>query len=175
MKAKNKPLVLVVMGSDSDWPVLRNAADTLDQFGVPCEVKVCSAHRTPDEAAALSSGAAARGIKVIIASAGMAAHLAGVLAAHTNLPVLGVPMKGGALDGLDALLATVQMPGGVPVGTFALGRAGAVNAALMAVQILALQDAGLRRKLVAHKRRMRENVEKANQKIATERLEKGHA
>lgn len=172
MKTKIKPLVLVVMGSDSDWSILHHTADTLDQFGVPCEVHVCSAHRTPDAAAALSSGASARGIKVIIASAGMAAHLAGVFAAHTNLPVLGVPMKGGPMDGLDALLATVQMPGGVPVGTFALGRAGAVNSALMAVQILALQDAGLRRKLVAHKRRMKENVEKANQKITAERLEK---
>ena len=110
-----------------------------------------SAHRTPDKAAAFSKKAASRGLKVIIAAAGSAAHLAGVIAAHTTLPVLGVPLKGGAMDGMDSLLATVQMPSGIPVGTLALGKAGAINAALLAVQILALSDTSLRRKMVQHK------------------------
>lgn len=157
--------VAVVMGSDSDWDVMSESIKTLKSFGVSCEAQVMSAHRTPDRAAAFSKSAAAQGIKVIIAAAGSAAHLAGVLAAHTTLPVLGVPMKGGALDGLDALLSTVQMPGGIPVGTLALGKAGAVNAALLAVEILALSDAGLQKKLAEHKKSMQEKVEAGNRRI----------
>ncbi|MCX7010793.1 MAG: 5-(carboxyamino)imidazole ribonucleotide mutase, partial [Kiritimatiellaeota bacterium] len=149
--SNDKPVVAVVMGSDSDWETVAHAAETLKKFGVPFEVRVCSAHRTPDAAAEFAKGAEARGLKVIIAAAGSAAHLAGVLAAHTTLPVIGVPMKGGALDGLDALLATVQMPAGIAVATVALGKAGTVNAALLAVQILALADPALQAKFAAHK------------------------
>ena len=165
---KSKVQVAVIMGSQSDWPVVKNAVETLQDFGVGCDVRVMSAHRTPDEAADFASKAAGRGVKVIIASAGMAAHLAGVIAAHTTLPVIGVPMKGGAMDGLDALLATVQMPAGVPVATVALGRAGAVNAALLAVQILALSNVGLRRKFQQHKQSMARKVRAANRKIQKE-------
>ncbi len=157
--------VSVIMGSDSDWDVMNESIKTLKSFGVACEAHVMSAHRTPDRAAAFAKSAAAQGVKVIIAAAGSAAHLAGVLAAHTTLPVLGVPMKGGALDGLDALLSTVQMPAGIPVGTLALGKAGAVNAALLAVQILALGDAGLQKKLEAHKQSLQEKVDAGNRRI----------
>jgi len=143
----NAPLVAVIMGSESDWDTMRHAHETLDRFGVPHECRVMSAHRTPDLATEYAKGAEERGLKVIIAGAGGAAHLAGVVAAHTPLPVLGVPMMGWALNGLDALLATVQMPGGVPVGTLAIGKAGAKNAALFAVRILALGDASLREEL----------------------------
>ena len=130
------PLVGVVMGSQSDWSTMSHAVDTLDALGIPCEVRVLSAHRTPDESAEFAATAEERGLELIIAAAGGAAHLAGVMASKTLLPVLGVPMKGWSLDGLDSLLSTVQMPRGVPVGTFAIGKAGAVNAALFAGQIL---------------------------------------
>jgi len=166
--SNGQPLVAILMGSDSDWETVANAAETLKKFGVPFEVRVCSAHRTPDAAAEFAKGAAARGLKVIIAAAGSAAHLGGVLAAHTTLPVIGVPMKGGALDGLDALLATVQMPAGIPVATVALGKAGAVNAALLAVQILALGDAALQAKFAAHKATLAKKVEEANQRLQAE-------
>lgn len=139
------------MGSKSDWDTMKHACDLLARFGVAHEKKVSSAHRTPAQSIELASSAEARGLKVIIAAAGGAAHLAGVIAAHTKLPVLGVPMKGWALDGLDALLSTVQMPGGIPVATFSIGKAGAVNAALFAVSILALEDAGLKAKLEAYR------------------------
>ena len=132
----SKPLVGVVMGSASDWDTMQHAVSTLEELGVPCEVRVLSAHRTPDASAEYAATAEERGLQVIIAAAGGAAHLAGVLASKTILPVLGVPMKGWALDGLDSLLSTVQMPRGVPVGTLAIGKAGAVNAALFATQIL---------------------------------------
>lgn len=158
-----------MMGSDSDWPVMQETVKTLDGFGVASHVEVLSAHRTPGRAAEFSSGAAAAGVKVIIAAAGSAAHLAGVMAAHTSLPVIGVPMKGGTLDGLDALLATVQMPAGIPVATVALGKAGAVNAALLAVQILALGDAKLGAKLAAHKETMKRKVAEANRRLAAGR------
>ena len=157
--------VAVIMGSDSDWDVMSESIKTLRSFGVKCEAQVMSAHRTPDRAAAFARSAAAQGVKVIIAAAGSAAHLAGVLAAHTTLPVLGVPMKGGALDGLDALLSTVQMPAGIPVGTLALGKAGAVNAALLAVQILALGDANLQKRLEEHKKSLQEKVDAGNRRI----------
>jgi 5-(carboxyamino)imidazole ribonucleotide mutase len=142
-----KPLVAVIMGSKSDWEVMRAASDTLHDFGVAHESRVLSAHRTPELAAEFASGAEGRGLEVIIAGAGGAAHLAGVTAAYTTLPVLGVPMESQSLKGLDSLLSTVQMPGGVPVGTLAIGRAGAKNAALLAIAILANHRPELRQKL----------------------------
>jgi 5-(carboxyamino)imidazole ribonucleotide mutase len=135
------------MGSQSDWETMKHAGQTLTDFGVPHESKVISAHRSPSLAAEFGSTAESRGVEVIIAAAGGAAHLAGVLAAHTTLPVLGVPMKSDALNGLDSLLATVQMPGGIPVGTLAIGKPGAINAALFAVAILANSRPELRQKL----------------------------
>jgi phosphoribosylaminoimidazole carboxylase PurE protein len=162
---KIKPAVGVVMGSDSDWPLLEPALKTLRDFGVPCEVEVMSAHRTPRRAAQYSTGAAGRGIKVIIAAAGGAAHLAGVIAAHTSLPVIGIPIKGGALDGLDSLLSTIQMPAGIPVATVALGSAGPVNAALLAVQILALANPALAAKLRLHKQSLKQKVIQGNRKV----------
>ena len=142
----SKPLVNILMGSKSDWEVMKNASDTLNQFGVAHECRVLSAHRTPHQTAEYVSGAEGRGVEVVIAAAGGAAHLAGVCAAHTLLPVLGVPMESKLL-GLDSLLSTAQMPGGIPVGTLAVGKAGAVNAALLAIAILALKDAELKKKL----------------------------
>jgi 5-(carboxyamino)imidazole ribonucleotide mutase len=145
--SKKPPLVGIVMGSDSDWPVMKTCAETLKQFGVAHEAKVLSAHRTPDAALDYASSAQSRGIKVLIGAAGGAAHLAGVLAAKTELPVLAVPMPSKHLQGLDSLLAMVQMPGGIPVATFAIGEAGAINAALFAVSMLALSDADMAKKL----------------------------
>ncbi|MDR2982225.1 MAG: 5-(carboxyamino)imidazole ribonucleotide mutase [Puniceicoccales bacterium] len=142
-----KPLVGIIMGSQSDWPVLENAAKTLADFGIPYEARVISAHRTPHIAFEYASTAEKRGLCCIIAGAGMAAHLAGVMAGLTQLPVLGVPMESPQLKGLDSLLSTVQMPGGVPVATFAIGKAGAVNAALFAVSMLALNDEFLKKAL----------------------------
>ena len=139
----------IVMGSASDLPVVRRAADTLKEFGVPCEVHVYSAHRTPAEAGAFARAARGNGFGAIIAAAGMAAHLAGAIAANTTLPVIGIPLKSKALDGVDALLSTVQMPSGIPVATVAID--GAVNAALLAVQILAVEDASLAAKLDEHR------------------------
>ena len=147
MAETTKPLVAVIMGSKSDWEVMRAASDTLQDFGVPHESRVLSAHRTPELAAEFASGAESRGLEVIIAGAGGAAHLAGVTAAYTTLPVLGVPMESQSLKGLDSLLSTVQMPGGVPVGTLAIGKGGAKNAALLAIAILANHRPELRQKL----------------------------
>src|SRR5215470_16253654 len=138
------PLVAVIMGSKSDWETMRHADETLTQFGVPHESKVMSAHRTPALTTEYTAEAEARGIEVIIAAAGGAAHLAGVVAAHTVLPVLGVPMESQALKGMDSLLSTVQMPAGIPVGTLAIGKPGAINAALLAVAILANKHAGVK-------------------------------
>jgi phosphoribosylaminoimidazole carboxylase PurE protein len=160
------PPVAIVMGSDSDWPVMKAAAETLAGFGVGCDVRVCSAHRTPADAAELAATAAERGVKVIIAAAGMAAHLAGAMAAHSTLPVIGVPLAGGALQGIDALLSTVQMPAGVPVATVGIGAAG--NAAILAVQILALCDKSLAAKLADEKRKMAEKVAARNAALAKE-------
>lgn len=140
-------LVGIVMGSDSDWPIMKAAAETLKAQGIPYEAKVLSAHRTPDAALDYAATAAERGIKVLIGAAGGAAHLAGVLAAKTQIPVLGVPMPSKHLMGLDSLLSMVQMPGGIPVATFAVGEAGAINAALFAISILALSDAATAEKL----------------------------
>jgi len=143
----SQSLVAVLMGSKSDWDTMRAAADTLQQFDVPHESHVMSAHRTPALASEFAATAESRGIEVIIAAAGGAAHLAGVIAAHTTLPVLGVPMKSDALNGLDSLLSTVQMPAGIPVGTLAIGKPGATNAALLAIAILANSRPALRKKL----------------------------
>ena len=163
----DKPLVGIIMGSDSDWSAMQRCVETLKHYGVPFEAHVMSAHRTPERAAAYAAQAEERGLKVLICAAGMAAHLAGVIAGHTTLPVIGVPMKGGAMDGLDALLATVQMPGGIPVATVALGNAGATNAAVLAVQMLALSDEGLRAKLHAQKAAMEAKVAEADAKLQT--------
>ena len=151
-------LVGIVMGSDSDWPIMRSCAETLAQFGVAYEARVLSAHRTPDAALDYAASAQKRGMKVLIGAAGGAAHLAGVLAAKTELPVLAVPMPSKHLQGLDSLLAMVQMPGGIPVATFAVGEAGAVNAALFAVAMLALGDAELAGELSAFRARQTEKV-----------------
>jgi len=161
----NEAKVGIVMGSDSDWPLVKKACETLDKFAVAYETRVISAHRTPEAAIEYSKTAEARGLKVIVAAAGGAAHLGGVLAAATVLPVIGIPVAGGALNGLDALYATVQMPGGVPVATVALGSAGPVNAALLAVQILGTADADLREKFRAHKEELKRKVEAANDRI----------
>ncbi len=145
----DKPLVGILLGSRSDWDTMKVASETLARFDVAHECRVLSAHRTPAATTSYVTAAEERGLEVLIAAAGMAAHLAGAVAAHTVLPVLGVPMEGGPLKGLDALLATVQMPGGVPVGTLAIGKAGATNAALLAVAILANKRPELREKLRA--------------------------
>ncbi len=158
MANRPSPLVGILMGSDSDLPVMQEAAKLLQEFDVPFEMHVASAHRTPERVTRYARSAAGRGLRVLIAGAGGAAHLAGVLAAHVILPVIGVPMEGGSLGGLDALLATVQMPGGVPVATVAIGRAGARNAALLAVEILALQSADLARKLTGYRQRLAADV-----------------
>jgi phosphoribosylaminoimidazole carboxylase PurE protein len=156
---RTKPVVGVVMGSDSDWPVMKETVALLNQLKVPNEVRVISAHRTPEEAAAFARGAERSGIRVIIAAAGGAAHLAGVLASHVTLPVIGVPLEGfSCLGGLDALLSTVQMPAGVPVATVAIGKAGARNAAILAAQILALSDAALAARLRSMRAEAKENV-----------------
>lgn len=167
---KERAMVGIVMGSDSDWPVIKACAETLKAFGVPFEVRVLSAHRTPEEAAAYARGAVKRGLCVLIAAAGGAAHLGGVLAAHTTLPLIGIPVKGGALNGLDALLATLQMPAGIPVATVTLGSAGPVNAAILAVQMLALRHRNLAAKLVRHKRALQAKVAKGDRAIQTDVL-----
>ena len=153
------PKVLLMMGSDTDLPTMQEAADILGNFDIPYEMRISSAHRSPVRTIALASEAADRGIKIIIAGAGMAAHLAGVVASKTILPVIGVPMPGGALNGLDALYATVQMPGGIPVATMAIGKAGAKNAALFAVQILALSDQHLASLLQQYRVEMDKDLE----------------
>ena len=156
-KAKT-PLVGILMGSDSDIPVMEEAFQALDSYGIAYEVHILSAHRSPEESAAYARGAANRGIRALIAGAGWAAHLAGVVAAHTILPVIGVPIDSSPLNGMDALLATVQMPPGIPVATMAIGKGGARNAALFAVQILALSDPALARALAETKEKMARDV-----------------
>lgn len=156
--AEETPLVGIVMGSQSDWPVMRHVAATLDALGIAQEARIISAHRTPKRAEVYASGARDRGLKVIIAGAGGAAHLAGVFAGLTPLPVLGVPMESAALKGMDSLLSIVQMPGGIPVGTLAIGKPGAVNAALLAAAILALSDAGIAQRLDDWRKRQTERV-----------------
>ena len=157
--------VLIVMGSSSDLPVMEESRKVLNELGVECRMSIASAHRTPAKAAKLASSAASDGIKVIIAGAGYAAHLAGNLAAHTILPIIGVPLEGSSLGGLDSLLATVQMPGGVPVATVTIGKAGAKNAAVLAAQIIALFDKSVAEKLTAYKKSMADGVEAADKKL----------
>ena len=166
--SKKKPTVAIVMGSKSDWPILEYTVNTLNNFGVESTVRILSAHRTPHEAADFAETASKNGYKVVIGAAGGAAHLAGVLAGHTTLPVIGIPVKGWALDGMDSLLATVQMPKGVPVATVAIGKAGAINAAILAVQIMALSDPTLKRKLTAYKKSMAAEVLQANAELQAE-------
>jgi 5-(carboxyamino)imidazole ribonucleotide mutase len=156
-----QPLVGIIMGSRSDWATMRHAAETLDALGVAHESKVVSAHRTPQRLYDYAQGAAGRGLKVLIAGAGGAAHLPGMAASMTALPVLGVPVQSAALSGLDSLLSIVQMPGGIPVGTLAIGKAGAINAALLAAQILSLSDPALAEKVADWRGRQTEAVDEA--------------
>lgn len=156
--SETPPQVAVIMGSKSDWATMQRAAEVLDELGVPHEAKIVSAHRTPDLLFEYVSRAESRGIRVIIAGAGGAAHLPGMAAAKTSLPVFGVPVQSRALQGLDSLLSIVQMPRGVPVGTLAIGEAGAANAALLAAAVLALGDAGLRERLLAFRERQTRTV-----------------
>lgn len=160
-----KTKVAIIMGSSSDWKIVEHCFQTLEEFGVEADVNVMSAHRTPHEACEFAENASKNGIKVIIGAAGGAAHLCGVLAGHTTLPVIGIPMQAWSLDGLDSLLSTVQMPKGVPVATVAIGKAGAVNAAILAVQMLALSDGTLKRKLAAYKKKMAQDVLKSNDEL----------
>ena len=160
-----KPLVAIVMGSDSDLPVVKETISILKAFEVPYEVRVISAHRTPDLAADFAGKAAGRGIRVIVAAAGGAAHLAGVLAAGTPLPVIGIPIPSTSLQGLDALLSTVQMPGGVPVATMGIGNGGAKNAGLLAIRILALEKSVLRKALKEYRAAQQKKVEEADQRV----------
>lgn len=151
-------LIGICMGSQSDWPTMKHAADILDSLGIAYETKITSAHRTPQRMADYASSARGRGIQVIIAGAGGAAHLPGMIAAHTTLPVLGVPVESKALQGMDSLLSIVQMPGGIPVGTLAIGKAGATNAGLMAASILSLNDQALAERLAAWRAAQTESV-----------------
>ncbi len=158
-KKGGKPLVGIVMGSDSDLPVMEEAERILDQFHVPYEVTLSSAHRSPDRTIRYAKSAEERGLEVIIVGAGAAAHLAGVIASETILPVIGIPIDSSPLKGMDSLLSTVQMPGGVPIATMAIGRAGAKNAAILAVQILALKSPHLRKALKGYKKRLEQEIE----------------
>ena len=161
----SKPLVSIVMGSDSDLDVMREAAKALEDFGIAYEIDVTSAHRSPDRTADYARKAAGRGIRVIIAGAGGAAHLAGVIAAHTTLPVIGVPIPSTSLNGMDSLLATVQMPAGIPVATVAIGKPGATNAGILAAQILGLSSESLARKLESLKETLANSVEEKSKKL----------
>jgi 5-(carboxyamino)imidazole ribonucleotide mutase len=158
-------LVGILMGSDTDFPVMSEAGKTLEKFGIRYEMEVVSAHRTPVRAQEYAASAATRGLKVLIAAAGAAAHLAGVIAANTTLPVIGVPMATSALKGLDALLSTVQMPSGIPVATMAIDKAGAVNAAIFAAEILGTSDREMSRRLVAHKEELARTVVEKNARL----------
>jgi 5-(carboxyamino)imidazole ribonucleotide mutase len=161
----SKPLVSIVMGSDSDLDIMREAATALEDLGIRYEMDVTSAHRSPERTAEYARKAAGKGIRVIIAGAGGAAHLAGVIAAHTSLPVIGVPIPSTSLQGMDSLLATVQMPAGIPVATVAIGKPGATNAGILAAQILALNSEALASKLMAHKEKLANSVEEKSRKL----------
>ncbi len=163
-----KGKVLVVMGSDSDLPVMRSCIELLHHFQIPHQVRVCSAHRTPDATHELARTASEEGFQVIVAGAGAAAHLAGVIAASSTLPVIGVPIASSALQGVDALYSTVQMPGGIPVATMAIGKAGAKNAGILAAQILALGDPQLAASLSRHKEQLAEEAARKNQRMQDE-------
>ena len=161
----SKPQVSIVMGSDSDLEIMRECGKALDDFGIGYEIDVTSAHRSPDRSADFAKKAASRGIKVIIAGAGGAAHLAGVIAAHTTLPVIGVPIPSTSLNGMDSLLSTVQMPPGIPVATVSIGKWGATNAGILAAQMIALADASVAKKLDAHKEKLARGVEEKSKKL----------
>ncbi len=161
----SKPLVSIVMGSDSDLDIMREAGKALEEFGIHYEIDVTSAHRSPDRTAEYARKAASRGIRVIIAGAGGAAHLAGVIAAHTTLPVIGVPIPSTSLNGMDSLLATVQMPAGIPVATVAIGKPGATNAGILAAQIIGLASDAVDKKLAAHKEKLANGVEEKSKKL----------
>ncbi len=160
-----KPLVAIVMGSDSDLAIMKEASRMLSDFGVPFEIKILSAHRSPSLVTKFSSSAKTRGIEVIIAGAGGAAHLAGVIASQTNLPVIGVPIETKYLKGIDSLFSTVQMPGGVPVSCMSIGRSGAKNAAIAALQILALRDKNIQKRLKALRADMQKTIKKKNKEL----------
>jgi phosphoribosylaminoimidazole carboxylase PurE protein len=160
-----QPLVSIVMGSDSDLEIMREAAKALEEFGIAYEMDVTSAHRSPDRTADFARKAASRGIRTIIAGAGGAAHLAGVIAAHTTLPVIGVPIPSTSLQGMDSLLATVQMPAGIPVATVAIGKPGATNAGILAAQMIGLFDATIGERLKAHKEKLARGVEEKSRKL----------
>jgi phosphoribosylaminoimidazole carboxylase PurE protein len=168
MAEKGKARVGIIMGSDTDLPVMKEAAVTLQKFGVPFEIDVTSAHRSPARTSKYARTARERGLKAIIVGAGGAAHLAGVVAAETTLPVIGVPMPTTSLQGMDSLLSTVQMPAGIPVATVAIGRSGAVNAAILAVQIMGTSDAALAEKLAAYKKELAEKVLDKSEKLKRE-------
>ena len=161
----SKPQVSIVMGSDSDLEIMREAGKALDEFGITYEIDVTSAHRSPDRSADFAKKAAGRGIRVIIAGAGGAAHLAGVIAAHTILPVIGVPIPSTTLQGIDSLLSTVQMPAGIPVATVAIGKPGATNAGILAAQIIGVADSANAKKLEAHKEKLARGVEDKSRKL----------
>jgi len=171
----HKPTVAVILGSDSDLPVMEGAVEVLEELRVPFELHVISAHRSPEKARSFAQEADARGIRVLIAAAGGAAHLAGVLASHTTLPVIGVPMPTERMGGLDSLLSTVQMPSGVPVATVGLGKSGARNAALLAAQVLSLSDTQLKQALASCKVRMAQEVEQKDLKVNRWLKERGGA
>ena len=160
-----KPVVSIVMGSDSDLEIMREAGKALEEFGIAFEIDVTSAHRSPQRTAEFARTAAQQGIRVIIAGAGGAAHLAGVIAAHTTLPVIGVPIPSTSLNGLDSLLATVQMPAGIPVATVAIGKPGATNAGILAAQILGVADSAVAKKLASYKERLARGVEEKSNKL----------
>lgn len=161
----SKPLVSIVMGSDSDLEIMREAGKILDEFGIAYEMDVTSAHRSPDRTAEFARNARANGIRVIIAGAGGAAHLAGVIAAHTTLPVIGVPIPSTSLQGMDSLLATVQMPAGIPVATVAIGKPGATNAGILAAQIIGVADESVGKKLSGYKDKLAKGVEEKSKKL----------
>jgi len=165
---KKAPIVGIIMGSDSDWPKIKKVADALNEFDVPFEVHVMSAHRTPGVVSDYATSAITRGLKVVIAAAGGAAHLAGVVAAHTTLPVIGLPVPTPDLGGLDSLLSTVQMPGDVPVASVAVGMGGPRNAGLLAVQILATSDESLQKRLLAFKQELTEKIATKDKKLQAE-------
>ncbi len=163
--SESKPLVGILMGSDSDLDVMNETAKVLKDFGVPYEVVVTSAHRSPKRTVLYANTAEERGIRILVCGAGHAAHLAGVIAAHTTIPVIGVPIDSSALKGLDSILSTAQMPGGVPVATMAIGKSGAANAGLLAVEILALSDGTLKKKLIQHRAEMEKKIEEKDRKL----------
>jgi len=167
MKEKTRPIVSVVMGSDSDFPIMSETIKVLEDFGIPHEVFLTSAHRSPERTTSFAKGAAKKGIKVIIVGAGAAAHLAGVIASQSLLPVIGIPIDATALGGIDALLSIAQMPGGVPVATMAVGKAGAKNAALLAIRILAVEDKSLQKKLQAFIQKMAQDIEKKQENLTS--------